>query len=79
MGVLWLLTDEAAHLMTDVKPSPLAAVPKKDPATLVLTGDLRIVHARNADGVHSINEQTPRCRHPPAACPQHAEVILYAL
>ena len=65
--------------MTDVKPSPQAAVPKKGPATLVRTGDLRIVHAHNADGVHSINERTARCRHPPAACPQHVEVILYAL
>ena len=78
MGVLWMLADDSADLMSDIKPSPLAAVPKKDPATLLLTGDLRVVHAHNV-GEHSINERTPRSRHPPAACPQHAEVILYAL
>ena len=78
MGVLWMLTDDSADLMSDVQPSPLAAVPKKDPATLLLTGDLRVVHAHNI-GEHSINERTPRSRHPPAACPQHVEVVLYAL
>ena len=61
MGVLWVLTDDSADLMSDIKPPPLAAVPKKDPATLMLTGDLRVVHAHNA-GEHSINERTPRSR-----------------
>ena len=68
MGVLWMLIDDSADLMSDIKPSPLAAVPKNDPATLLLMGDLRVVHAQNA-GEHSINERTPRSRHPPAACP----------
>ena len=39
MGVTWIMTDEVEDLMTDVQPSQLAAVPKKNPAALLFTGD----------------------------------------
>ena len=79
MGVAWITTKEVEDLMTDIQPSPLAAVPKKNPATLLFTGDWRIIHDHNKGGSGPINDRTERPtgkRHPPTVCPQHHEVAL---
>ena len=78
MGVLWVVGPELEHLLLDVATSPLGAVPKRDTATLLMTGAMRIIHAHNK-GVWPINDRTPRARHPPAACPQHQEPCLYVV
>ena len=62
------MTEEVEDLMADVQPSPLAAVPKNNPATLLFTGDWRIIHDHNKGGSDPINDRTERPsekRHPP--------------
>ena len=80
MGVAWIMPEEVEDIMTDVQLSPsLAAVPKKNPETLLFTGDWRIIHDHNKGGSEPINnrtERTPGKRHPPTVFPQHHEVAL---
>ena len=44
MDTAFPLSDEVSEFMSDMQPCPLAAVPKKNPAALLATGDWRIVH-----------------------------------
>ena len=76
-GVVWILADDLGHLLSDIQPCPLGAVPKKDPGLDIPTGENRTIHAHNAGGAVPVNDLTHRVRHPPAFCPYHSEVALY--